>query len=68
MNWPDSPIIEKPQMLVLSAVVTGLFARTWVILHASGHAFAADQLFDTLAWNLAIQASPQIMTVRWHTN
>ncbi|BFU91555.1 MAG: hypothetical protein NTAFB01_27420 [Nitrospira sp.] len=40
-------------MLLLSAVVTGLFARTWVIQHAPGHAFAADQLFDTLAWNLA---------------
>ncbi|MDF0667316.1 MAG: glycosyltransferase family 39 protein [Nitrospira sp.] len=40
-------------MLLLSATVAGLFARTWVILHAPGHAFAADQLFDTLAWNLA---------------
>lgn len=52
MNWSDSPIMGKPQMLLLSAVVAGLFARTWVILHAPGHAFAADQLFDTLAWNL----------------
>jgi len=34
-------------------MVAGLFARTWVILHAPGHAFAVDQLVDTLAWNLA---------------
>ncbi|MDF0672785.1 MAG: glycosyltransferase family 39 protein [Nitrospira sp.] len=40
-------------MLLLSAMVVGLFARTWVILHAPGHAFAVDQLFDRLAWNLA---------------
>ena len=53
MNAPDSPIIGKPQVLLLSAVVVGLFARAWVIRHAPGHAFAVDQLFDTLAWNLA---------------
>lgn len=40
-------------MFLLSAVIAGLFARTWVILHAPGQAFATDQLFDTLAWNLA---------------
>ncbi len=40
-------------MLLLSALVVGLFARAWVIRHAPGHAFAVDQLFDTLAWNLA---------------
>lgn len=53
MNSSDSPIMGKPQMLLLSAMVVGLFARAWVILHAPGHAFAVDQLFDTLAWNLA---------------
>lgn len=52
MNWSDSPIIGKPWLLLLAAVVAGLFARTWVILHAPGHAFAVDHLFDMLAWNL----------------
>jgi len=39
-------------MLLLSAIVAGLFARAWVIWHAPGHEFAVDRLFDTLAWNL----------------
>lgn len=53
MSWSDSPIIGRPQILLLSAVIAGLFARAWVILHGLGHAFAVDQLFDALAWNLA---------------
>ncbi len=53
MNSSDYPIIGKPLMLLLSAIVVGLFARALVIWHAPGHAFAVDQLFDTLAWNLA---------------
>jgi len=52
MNASDYPIIGKPRMLLLSAMVVGLFARAWVIWHNPGHAFAVDQLFDTLAWNL----------------
>lgn len=53
MNYSDSPIFVKPGVVLLSAAVVGLFARAWVILHAPGNAFAVDQLFDTLAWNLA---------------
>jgi 4-amino-4-deoxy-L-arabinose transferase-like glycosyltransferase len=34
------------------AGVIGLIARAWVVRHGPGHAFAVDQLFDTLAWNL----------------
>jgi 4-amino-4-deoxy-L-arabinose transferase-like glycosyltransferase len=52
MNASDYPIIGKPQMLLLSAIVVGLFARAWVIWHGPGYAFAVDELFDTLAWNL----------------
>lgn len=52
MNRSDSQIMRKPRVLLLAAVVVGLSARTWIILHAPGHGFAADQLFDMLAWNL----------------
>lgn len=52
MNLSDNPILVKPRMIMLSAIVLGLFARIWVIWHAPGHAFAVDQLFDALAWNL----------------
>jgi 4-amino-4-deoxy-L-arabinose transferase-like glycosyltransferase len=52
MNSFRYSTIEAPQQLLLSAIVVGLFARAWVIWHAPGHAFAVDQLFDTLAWNL----------------
>ncbi|OQW35081.1 MAG: hypothetical protein A4E19_01800 [Nitrospira sp. SG-bin1] len=41
-------------MVVFSAMVVGLFARAWVMEHAKGHAFAVDQLFDALAWNLVV--------------
>jgi len=44
--------IGTPQWLLLSAIVVGLFARAWVIWHGPGYAFAVDELFDTLAWNL----------------
>lgn len=54
MNSSDDPIIERPQMLLLSAIVVGLFARAWVIWHGPGYAFAVDRLFDTLAWNLVM--------------
>ena len=44
--------IRTPQQLLLSAIVIGLFARAWVIWHGPGYAFAVDELFDALAWNL----------------
>ncbi|MGE0642699.1 MAG: ArnT family glycosyltransferase [Nitrospira sp.] len=52
MNLSDHPIFKKPRMIILFAIVVGLFARIVTIWHAPGHAFAVDQLFDTLAWNL----------------
>lgn len=42
-----------PAMTMLAlAVAVGLLGRVWVVLYGPGHAFAVDQLFDTLAWNL----------------
>lgn len=41
-------------MVIVVAGVIGLIARAWVVWHAPGHAFAVDQLFDTLAWNLVL--------------
>ena len=52
MNASDSPLIGRPQRLLLAAILVGLFARAWVIWHSPGYAFAVDELFDTLAWNL----------------
>jgi 4-amino-4-deoxy-L-arabinose transferase-like glycosyltransferase len=52
MNSSDCPLMGSPQRLLLAAIVVGLFARAWVIWHGPGHAFAVDELFDTLAWNL----------------
>lgn len=52
MTSSNYPLIGRPQRLLLSAIVVGLFARTWVIWHGPGYAFAVDELFDTLAWNL----------------
>lgn len=53
MNSSDFPFMGKPRMFLLCAIVVGLFARAWVILYDPGREFAVDQLFDTLAWNLA---------------
>ncbi len=53
MTTSDLSITGNPQRLLLAAVVVGLGARAWVIQHGTGHAFAVDELFDTLAWNLA---------------
>lgn len=39
-------------MIILPAIGIGLCARAWVIWMSPGQAFAVDQLFDTLAWNL----------------
>lgn len=52
MNSRDHGTMEMPVKILLSAAVIGLFARARVIWHAPGHAFAVDELFDTLAWNL----------------
>ncbi len=52
MNSSNYRIIGNPRVLLLAAIVVGLFARAWVIWHGPGHAFAVDQLFDTLAWHL----------------
>lgn len=53
MNLRGHETIEMMPLTILSsAIAIGLLARTWVIWHASGHEFAVDQLFDTLAWNL----------------
>jgi 4-amino-4-deoxy-L-arabinose transferase-like glycosyltransferase len=52
MNSSDCSLIGRPQRLLLAAIVVGLFARAWVICHGPGYAFAVDELFDTLAWNL----------------
>jgi 4-amino-4-deoxy-L-arabinose transferase-like glycosyltransferase len=52
MNSSDCSLIGRPQRLLLAAIVVGLFARAWVIWHGPGYAFAVDELFDTLAWNL----------------
>ena len=52
MNSSDCPLIGRPQRLLLAAILVGLFARAWVIWHGPGYAFAVDELFDTLAWNL----------------
>lgn len=41
-----------PWRVLAVAGLVGLIARVWVVQHAPGHAFAVDQLFDTLAWNL----------------
>jgi len=53
MNVCDDSIMGTRRMFLLSALAFGLCARAWVIWHAPDHAFAVDQLFDTLAWNLA---------------
>lgn len=53
MNANDYPRVEKSSMMLFSAIVIGLFARAWTIQHFPDHEFAVDQLFDTLAWNLA---------------
>lgn len=52
MNSARYSTIGTPQRILLSAIVVGLFARAWVIWHGPGYAFAVDELFDTLAWNL----------------
>jgi len=52
MNSARYSTLGAPQLLLLSAIVVGLFARAWVIWHGPGYAFAVDELFDTLAWNL----------------
>lgn len=52
MSSSNYPLIGRPQRLLLSAILVGLFARAWVIWHGPGYAFAVDELFDTLAWNL----------------
>ena len=52
MNSARYSTIGTPQRFLLSAIVVGLFARAWVIWHGPGYAFAVDELFDTLAWNL----------------
>lgn len=46
-------LLGKPQLPLFYAITVGLSARAWVIWHAPGHAFAIDELLDTLAWNLA---------------
>ncbi len=53
MTPSDYSIMRKPTTPLLCAIAIGLLARGWVICHASGQAFAVDELLDTLAWNLA---------------
>lgn len=53
MNVDDDPRVGTSLMMFFSAIVIGLIARAWTIQYTPGHEFAIDQLFDTLAWNLA---------------
>lgn len=51
---PAATSAWTPAMLMLlGATIVGLSARIWMVRQAPGPAFAVDQLFDTLAWNLA---------------
>lgn len=43
----------SPAGLLMLAGVLGLLARAWTILHTERQGYAVDDLFDTLAWNLA---------------
>lgn len=43
----------SPTALLMLAVVLGLLARAWTIAHTVTQSYAVDDLFDTLAWNLA---------------
>ena len=42
-----------PTALLLLAGMLGLLARAWTISHTPRQGYAVDDLFDTLAWNLA---------------
>jgi 4-amino-4-deoxy-L-arabinose transferase-like glycosyltransferase len=42
-----------PASILVLAGIIGLAARTWIILHTPRQGYAIDDLFDTLAWNLA---------------
>jgi 4-amino-4-deoxy-L-arabinose transferase-like glycosyltransferase len=43
----------SPTALLMLAGVLGLLGRAWIILHTPKQGYAIDDLFDTLAWNLA---------------
>jgi 4-amino-4-deoxy-L-arabinose transferase-like glycosyltransferase len=43
----------SPTALLLLAGMLGLLARAWTIFHTPRQGYAVDDLFDTLAWNLA---------------
>jgi 4-amino-4-deoxy-L-arabinose transferase-like glycosyltransferase len=43
----------SPTALLLLAGMLGLLARAWTIAHTPRQGYAVDDLFDTLAWNLA---------------
>ncbi|MDO8356340.1 MAG: glycosyltransferase family 39 protein [Nitrospirota bacterium] len=43
----------SPTALLLLAGMLGLLARAWTISHTPRQGYAVDDLFDTLAWNLA---------------
>ncbi|MEQ1791356.1 MAG: glycosyltransferase family 39 protein, partial [Nitrospiraceae bacterium] len=43
----------SPPVLLLLAGMLGLLARVWTISHTPRQGYAVDDLFDTLAWNLA---------------
>ncbi len=43
---------RTPLTVLAIATVSGFIARVWVVWYGSGHDFAVDHLFDTLAWNL----------------
>ena len=42
-----------PPALLMLAGMLGLLARAWTISHMPRQGYAVDDLFDTLAWNLA---------------
>ncbi len=43
----------SPSVLLLLTGMLGLLARVWTISHTPRQGYAVDDLFDTLAWNLA---------------
>jgi 4-amino-4-deoxy-L-arabinose transferase-like glycosyltransferase len=45
-------IIGTPRTALGLAMLVGLLARVWIVLQAPVPHFAADDLFDRLAWNL----------------
>lgn len=53
-KYPKYPAGQwSPTALLTLAGVLGLLARVWTILHTARQGYAVDDLFDTLAWNLA---------------